>query len=73
MRFWLAVMLIVCVSGFVVTSGTLSVQSGVMTLNTTALSHSIPVLVALAAPMVMMALVLSVTMALSRNGGRRRS
>ena len=66
MRFWLAVIFLVCVTGFIATSGTLTVQAGEIMVNTSALRHTIPVLIALAAPMVTMAFVLLVTMTLGR-------
>ena len=71
MRFWLAVMLIFCMAGFIVTSGTISVHAGALRVNTAALAHSIPVLIALAAPMITMAVVLMVTMAIGRQGRSR--
>jgi hypothetical protein len=71
MRFWLLVMLVFCMSGFVVTSGTVSVRAGVLKVDMDAVSHTLPVLVALAAPMVFMGVVLMVTMAVGRQGRSR--
>jgi hypothetical protein len=71
MRFWLLLMLVVCVSGFLVSSGTVSVNAGAVRLNADAVAHSLPVLVALAAPMVFMAFGLMLTMLFGRDGRRR--
>ena len=73
MRFWLAVLLIFCMAGFIVTSGTISVHAGRLRINPAALSHSIPVLIALAAPMITMAVVLMVTMAVGRQDRQGRN
>ena len=66
MRFLLAVMLVVCVAGFLATSGTVTWQAGTLQLNGAALKHTVPVLIALAAPMLTMAVVLMVTMTMGR-------
>ena len=70
MRFLLAVMLVGCTTGFIATSGTVTVQSGSLHLNAAALSHTVPVLIALAAPMVTMGMVLLLTMMFGRTSGR---
>ena len=71
MRFWLLVMLVFCMTGFAVTSGTVSVRGSALKINYEAVSHTLPVLVALAAPMVFMGVVLMVTMLLGRDGRGR--
>jgi hypothetical protein len=73
MRFWLAALFIVCVGGFVMTSGTVTVQAGELNLNMAALTQTMPVLVALAAPMITMSLVLMLTMTFGRQARRRSS
>jgi hypothetical protein len=55
-----------CMAGFAVTSGTVSVHGSALKINMDAVSHTMPVLVALAAPMIFMGLVLMVTMLLGR-------
>ena len=71
MRFLLLVMLVFCAAGFALTSGTVSVRGGTPKINLEAVSDTLPVLVALAAPMVFMGLVLMVTMLLGRDGRGR--
>lgn len=66
MRFGLFVMLVVCVAGFLLSSGTIALQSGTVLLNTAAVSHSLPVLIALAVPMLVMGVVLMMTMSFGR-------
>lgn len=66
MRFLLAVLLVICTVGFIATSGTVTVQSGALRVNSAALVHTIPVLIALAAPMVTMGMVLMITMMFGR-------
>lgn len=73
MRFWLMVMPVVCIAGFAVLSGTVYVHGGSLKINTEAVSQTMPVLIALAAPMVIMGVVLMVTMLVGREGrGRAR-
>ena len=71
MRFWLLVIFVVCIGGFIVTSGTVTIVGGGLTMNMDAVAHSLPVLLALAAPMVTMAIVLIVTMLIGRESHRR--
>ena len=71
MRFLLAVMLVVCTTGFIATSGTVTVQAGSFHLNAAALSHTVPVLIALAAPMVTMGIVLILSMMFGGTSARR--
>ena len=73
MRFWLMVMLVVCMAGFAVTSGTVAMHAGALKINMEAVAQTMPVLIALAAPMVIMGVVLMVTMLVGREGrGRAR-
>jgi hypothetical protein len=64
MRFSLALILLVCVSGFVATSGMVSLtgEAGQLQLNGAALRHTLPVLIALAAPALVMGVLLSFLM-----------
>jgi hypothetical protein len=73
MRFLLAGMLIICVAGFLATSGTVTLQAGALHMNVAALKHTVPVLIALAAPMLTMAVVLMVTMTIGRPTARNRA
>lgn len=71
MRFWLLLIFLVCIAGFALTSGTVTLRNGGVVMNMDAVAHFLPVLLALAAPMVTMAVVLMVTMLLGRDNRHR--
>lgn len=66
MRLTLLAMLAVCMAGFAATSGTITLDAGRVLINPSVLSHTLPVLVALAAPMITMVVILLVTVTLGR-------
>ena len=71
MRTALLALLVFCVGGFMVSSGTVSLVGGIPRIETAAVGQALPVLVALAAPMVTVAVGLMLVMLLRRRDGRR--
>jgi hypothetical protein len=70
MRFVLGILFLVCVGGFLVTSGIMPIVSAgdAAKVRNLALSHSLPVLIAVAAPALLVIVALGLQSALKRTG-----